>query len=76
MGLFDKKDETTALVKIEGMSCGHCVMRVEKGVTALVGVKKVKVDLAKKEGAVTFDPSQVTVDAIKAKINEVGYKAS
>ena len=75
MGLFDKKDETTALVKIEGMSCGHCVMRVEKGVTALVGVKSAKVDLAKKEGTFTFDPGVVTVDAIKAKINEIGYKA-
>ncbi|HEY6000415.1 MAG TPA: copper ion binding protein [bacterium] len=75
MGLFDKKDETTAVVKIEGMSCGHCVMRVEKGVTALVGVKKVKVDLAKKEGTFVFDPAKTTVEAIKAKINEIGYKA-
>jgi copper chaperone len=77
MGLFgSKQNESTALIKIEGMSCGHCVMRVEKGVTALVGVKKVKVDLAKKEGAVTYDPSQITEDAIKAKITEIGYPAS
>ena len=76
MGLFDKKDETTAVVKIEGMSCGHCVMRVEKGVTALVGVKSAKVDLAKKEGTFTFDPGQTSEEAIKAKIKEIGYQAS
>jgi copper chaperone len=76
MGLFGKGNEETALVKIEGMSCGHCVMRVEKGVTALVGVKSAKVDLAKKEGTFVFDPTKTSAEAIKAKINEIGYKAS
>jgi copper chaperone len=75
MGLFGKGNETTALVKIEGMTCNHCVMRVEKGVTALAGVTKAKIDLAKKEGAFTFDPTKVTAADIKAKINELGYKA-
>jgi copper chaperone CopZ len=50
-------------------------MRVEKGVTALVGVKSAKVDLAKKEGTFEFDPALVSAEAIKAKINEIGYKA-
>jgi copper ion binding protein len=75
MGLFGKGGSEKAVVHIEGMSCGHCVMRVEKGVGAMPGVKSAKVDLAKKEGTFEFDPSLVTADAIKAKINEVGYKA-
>ena len=75
MGLFGKGSEEKAVVAIEGMSCGHCVMRVEKGVSGMPGVKSAKVDLAKKEGTFTFDPGVVTIDAIKAKINEVGYKA-
>lgn len=75
MGLFGKGNEEKAVVAIEGMSCGHCVMRVEKGVSGMPGVKGAKVDLAKKEGTFVFDPAVVTVDAIKAKINEIGYKA-
>ncbi|MHB8836361.1 MAG: cation transporter [Candidatus Methylomirabilia bacterium] len=75
MGLFDKDDGEKAVVHIEGMSCGHCVMRVEKGVAALPGVKSAKVDLGKKEGTFAFDPKLVSADAIKAKINEIGYKA-
>ena len=75
MGLFGKGSEGKAVVAIEGMSCGHCVMRVEKGVAALPGVKSAKVDLAKKEGTFTFDPGAVNIDAIKARINEIGYKA-
>ena len=75
MGLFGKGSEGKAVVAIEGMSCGHCVMRVEKGVASMTGVKSAKVDLAKKEGTFTFDPGVVTVDAIKAKIVDIGYKA-
>jgi copper chaperone len=75
MGLFGKGSEGKAVVAIEGMSCGHCVMRVEKGIGGMTGVKSAKVDLAKKEGTFTFDPGLVTIDAIKAKINEIGYKA-
>lgn len=76
MGLFSKGNESKAVVHIEGMSCGHCVMRVEKGVSGMPGVKSAKVDLGKKEGTFTFDPAQTTAEDIKAKIDEVGYKAS
>jgi len=75
MGLFSKDNGEKAVVHIEGMSCGHCVMRVEKGVAAMPGVKSAKVDLGKKEGAFEFDPALVSADAIKTKINEIGYKA-
>jgi len=75
MGLFSKGAGEMAVVHIEGMSCGHCVMRVEKGLAAMPGVKAAKVDLGKKEGTIEFDPALVTVEAIKAKINEIGYKA-
>lgn len=74
MGLFGKGGEK-AVVHIEGMSCGHCVMRVEKGISGMAGVTSAKVDLAKKEGTFEFDPGKVTLEAIKAKINEIGYKA-
>ena len=75
MGLFSKSSDGKATIGIEGMSCGHCVMRVEKGVGAMPGVKAAKVDLAKKEGTFTFDPALVTPEQIRAKIVEIGYKA-
>jgi copper ion binding protein len=75
MGLFGKGSEETATLKIEGMSCGHCVMRVEKGVGAMPGVKAAKIDLAKKEGTFTFDAQVVKADDIRKKIVDLGYKA-
>ena len=66
--------DQTAVIGIEGMSCGHCVMRVEKGVSGMPGVSAAKVDLDAKKGTFTFDPGAVTEEAIRAKIADVGYK--
>lgn len=41
------------VLKIEGMSCGHCTSAVEKALREVNGVVEVKVDLAKKEAVVT-----------------------
>ncbi|CQR71822.1 Copper chaperone CopZ [Sporomusa ovata DSM 2662] len=48
---MSKVAETT--LKIEGMSCGHCKMSVEKALQAIAGVVSVSVDLEKKEAIVT-----------------------
>jgi len=62
----------TKTVKIEGMSCKHCAMRVEKALNALEGVKAT-VDL---EGAAATveasgDVSDVT---LAAAVSNAGYK--
>jgi copper chaperone len=56
--------------KIEGMSCGHCVMAVEKELKKLgIKNKKVKIGSAKIE----FDPDKVSEEDIKNSITEAGY---
>ncbi len=56
--------------KIEGMSCGHCVMAVEKELNKLgIKNKKVKIGSAKIE----FDPDKVSEEDIKNSITEAGY---
>jgi len=61
-------------LSIEGMSCQHCVKAVQTAVKKLPGVKSVEVSLEKKKAAVTFDPALVGLPAIKAAIEEEGYK--
>lgn len=57
-------------IKIKGMTCGHCVMAVTKSISALEGVKNVKVDLktgdATYEETMTVDPTSVTAAVRKA----------
>lgn len=64
---------TTEIVKIEGMMCGHCKANVEKSIGSVAGVSEVKVDLAAKQAAVTFDPAVASLDAIKAAVKNAGY---
>lgn len=40
-------------IQIEGMSCNHCKMSVEKALSGISGVKSVQVDLEKKIATVT-----------------------
>ena len=69
-----KLNKTTAMkeFKVKGMMCAHCKANVEKGLSALPGVEKVTVDLAKGtalvEGSV---PDQLVIDCI----NDLGYQA-
>lgn len=60
-------------IKVEGMSCNHCVMAVEKAVNAIDGVTGVKVDLDK--GEVSFEEGgSVNMDAVVQAIEKAGYK--
>ncbi|UVI30790.1 copper chaperone CopZ [Paenibacillus spongiae] len=58
-------------LKVEGMSCGHCVASVEGAVKKLGA--SAKVDLAGKQVAVDYDSSKVSLDAIKEAIEDQGY---
>ncbi|MHB8125416.1 MAG: CopZ family metallochaperone [Desulfitobacteriaceae bacterium] len=40
-------------LKVEGMTCNHCKMSVEKALKNVSGVENAQVDLAKKEVSVT-----------------------
>ena len=60
-------------LKVEGMSCQHCVRAVQGSVGALAGVDAVEVSLEKKLVTVAFDPSRIGAPAIKAAIEEQGY---
>jgi len=60
------------VLKVDGMSCGHCVSSIEKNVGELTGVSTVKVDLANKEVSVEFD-NAATLVQIKETIEDQGY---
>jgi len=60
------------ILKVEGMSCNHCVNSIETNVGNLTGVSTVKVDLKKNEVAVEFD-NATTLAKIKETIEDQGY---
>ncbi|GKV68968.1 copper chaperone CopZ [Sporosarcina sp. NCCP-2716] len=61
-----------AVLKVEGMSCDHCVSAVETNVGELKGVSSVKADLAANQVTVSYD-SDETLKQVKETIEDQGY---
>jgi len=61
------------VIKVEGMSCNHCVNSIETSVGGLTGVSAVKVDLGSGDVSVEFDTATITLAQIKEEIEEQGY---
>lgn len=61
-------------LKIEGMTCGHCVMAVKQALAAVPGVEgQVDVTLKPGQAVVAGSPSP---DALIAAVAEEGYAAT
>lgn len=63
----------TGIVKVEGMSCGHCEAVVNDAVRKLPGIKKVKASKRKKQVVVKYNADEVTLEEIKSAITSAGY---
>ena len=60
----------TVTVKIDGMTCQHCVMAVKKALMALP-LNGAKVEIGSAE--IDFDPEKVTMEEIESAIAASGY---
>jgi copper ion binding protein len=61
------------VLNIEGMSCEHCVKHVTGALEGIAGVKSAKVNLKHKKADVNHDET-VTLEALKAAVDEAGYE--
>jgi len=60
-------------LKVDGMSCEHCVNAITKSLLSLDGIKDVKVNLNNKTVFVKYDSTKISLDSIKNDIEEQGY---
>ena len=69
-----EENKMEATIKVEGMSCGHCKMAVEKAALAVAEVEKAAVDLKKKELTVELTgETEKVLDEIKTAVRNAGY---
>lgn len=66
-----ERNKNMKKLSIEGMSCMHCVGRVDKALNSIEGVREVKVDLG--SNSATLNPGSVSDDVLKAAVSEAGY---
>jgi copper chaperone len=62
------------VLKVAGMSCGHCKAAVEKAVGGVAGVQQAQVDLQAGAVRVVFDPGLATLEAITKAITDADYR--
>lgn len=55
--------------------CGECEDRIRNGLIYEKGVKRINFDLETAEIFVKYNPKQITLEEIRAKITELGYDA-
>jgi copper chaperone CopZ len=61
------------IIKVEGMTCHHCEMTVEKAVKKFGNVKNAKADHLEKKIEIEYD-NLLDIAAIKEAIRQVGYQ--
>ncbi len=57
---------------IEGMTCNHCKMRVEKALAGLDGVTSATVDLAAKKAVVEMS-QEIAESVLTETVDDAGY---
>jgi len=62
------------ILKVEGMTCQHCVDTVIEKVSMIRGVKKVTANLEEKKVSIEFEESQTQLNKISTQIIEAGFE--
>ncbi|WP_275425591.1 heavy-metal-associated domain-containing protein [Methanosarcina horonobensis] len=62
------------IIRIEGMECNHCVIKVGRAIASVKGVTEVDVNLETKEAVVEFEETRTDLEQIRAAVREAGYE--
>jgi copper ion binding protein len=75
-GVQEIQKHKTITIKLNSIQCGMCVDIIEKAISDVDGVRKVKVNLDKKIATVTYDTGKTTKAKIENAITSAGYNAN
>ena len=64
---------TTKTVTVPSISCGHCVMTIEKEVGGLQGVAAVRADQEAKRVTVSWDPEATDWVVIEDHLKDINF---
>ena len=64
----------TELLQVKGMTCGGCARTVERVLSALPGISRVSVSLARNSVEVQYDETALNKNALSAALRSAGYE--
>ena len=65
----------TTTLKIDGMTCGHCVQAVTRALQGTEGVRDAQVDLQAGRAQVEYEESRTNPGDLAAVVTDEGYTA-
>ena len=65
----------TKKLSVPNITCGHCVMTIQRELGEIEGVSKVEGDPTSKEVTVDYD-APATLEKIQSTLREINYPAS
>ncbi|MFX0039321.1 MAG: heavy metal translocating P-type ATPase, partial [Candidatus Heimdallarchaeota archaeon] len=63
-------------IKLGGMTCANCALKIETKLNSLGGVNTAVVNFANEEATVDYNPEDIDFTIFKEAIRDLGYKAS
>ncbi|GIX43339.1 MAG: hypothetical protein KatS3mg129_3072 [Leptospiraceae bacterium] len=60
-------------IQVDGMTCRHCEMAVEKAIKELKGVKEVHANHKEKKVEIIYENPELTKDDFFKVVEEIGY---
>ncbi len=67
-------NKDNVIIKISGMSCNHCVQRIEKALQEAKGVHKARVELSAEKAYLDYDSSVIKAETLLQVIKDSGYE--
>ena len=61
-------------LKIEGMHCTGCSVRIEKILSNTEGIAKAQVSLEEKKATIEYEETKITLEEIKKQIEDAGFE--
>lgn len=65
--------ESNVTLPITGMTCANCAANIERSLKKLNGVEEAAVNFASEKATVRFDPAQVNLKDVVARVQRAGY---
>ncbi len=62
-----------AILKIKGMTCAACAMKIEKNLKKSQGISSANVNFAMEKASVEFDPEKISILDIKDLVEKYGH---
>lgn len=69
-------NDTTAILSVDGMTCGGCAVSVKSALESVDGVHTVVVSVKEKKAEVRYDASKTNPEEMAAAVTKAGFEAA